>query len=108
MRKLMWFTIGFAAACAAGIYLGVGLWLAPVCAALGIAFFFFKRKITAVIAAVCIGLAIGGIGYFLHSFFLADLFADTEEISVPNFVGKYADTIDYSAYPDFDIYISAY
>lgn len=66
MRKLMWFTIGFAAACAAGIYLGVGLWLAPVCATLGIAFFFFKQKITAVIATVCIGLAIGSLWSWGH------------------------------------------
>ena len=66
-----------------------------------------KSNSAALVAGIiCIGLAIGGIGYFLHSFFLADLFADTEEISVPNFVGKYAETIDYSAYPDFDIYIS--
>jgi len=69
-----------------------------------------KRKKTnsaALIAGIiCIGLAIGGIGYFLHSFFLADLFADMEEVSVPKFVGKYAESIEYSAYPDFDIYIS--
>ena len=66
-----------------------------------------KSNSVALIAGIiCIGLAIGGIGFFLHSFFLADLFADTEEVSVPNFVGKYAESIDYSAYPDFDIYIS--
>lgn len=66
-----------------------------------------KSNSAALIAGIiCIGLAIGGIGYFLHSFFLADLFSDTEEVSVPNFVGKYAESIDYSAYPDFDIYIS--
>ena len=67
-----------------------------------------KRKsnsIALVAGIICIGLAIGGIGYFLHSFFLADLFADTEEVSVPNFVGKHAESIDYSTYPDFDIYI---
>ena len=57
----MWFTIGFAAACAAGIYFGVGLWLAPVCAALGIACLFFKRKFTGIAAAIFIGLAIGTI-----------------------------------------------
>ncbi len=54
---------------------------------------------------ICIGLAIGGIGYFLHSFFLADLFSDTEEVQVPNFVGKHAESIDFTAYPDFHIYI---
>jgi len=45
-----------------------------------------KSNSVALIAGIiCIGLAIGGIGFFLHSFFLADLFADTEEVSVPNF-----------------------
>lgn len=59
MRKLMWFTIGFAAACAAGIYLGVSLWLAPVCAVLGIGLCFFKRKSAAITALICIGTAVG-------------------------------------------------
>ncbi len=66
-----------------------------------------KRSNSAALIAgiICIGLAIGGIGYFLHSFFLADLFADTEEVRVPNFVGKHAESIDFTAYPDFTIYI---
>lgn len=55
---------------------------------------------------ICIALAVFGIGYFLYSFFLQDLFVGTEDVEVPNFAGKYADNIDYSAYPDFDIYIS--
>lgn len=59
MRKLMWFTIGFAAACAAGIYLGAGLWVAPVCAAFGIICLFFKRKYTAIAAMILIGITLG-------------------------------------------------
>jgi len=61
MRKLMWFTIGFTAACAAGVYLGVGLWIAPVCAVFGIACFFIKKKFTAIAAAICVGLTVGSI-----------------------------------------------
>ncbi len=66
-----------------------------------------KRSNSAALIAgiLCIGLAIGGIGYFLHSFFLADLFSDSEEVRVPNFVGKHAESIDFTAYPDFQIYI---
>lgn len=66
-----------------------------------------KRSNSAALIAgiLCIGLAIGGIGYFLHSFFLADLFSDSEDIRVPNFVGKHAESIDFTAYPDFQIYI---
>lgn len=55
---------------------------------------------------ICIALAILGIGYFLYSFFLADVFTDTKELEVPSFVGKYAENLDHSSYPDFDIYIS--
>lgn len=55
---------------------------------------------------LCIALAVFGIGYFLYSFFLQDIFTGTEDLQVPSFVGKYADNIDYSAYPDFDIYIA--
>ena len=64
-----------------------------------------SNSIALIAGIICIGLAIGGIGYFLHSFFLADLFSDTKEVEVPNFIGKYAESIDYSLYPDFDIYI---
>ena len=59
MRKLMWFTIGFAAACAAGIYLGAGLWIAAFCAALVIPCFFVKRKAVAIAATVLVGVAVG-------------------------------------------------
>ena len=64
-----------------------------------------SNSVALIAGVICIGLAIGGIGYFLHSFFLADLFSDTEEVRVPNFVGKHAESIDFSAYPDFHIYI---
>jgi len=64
-----------------------------------------SNSVALIAAVICIGLAIGGIGYFLHSFFLADLFAEAKEVKVPSFVGKYAEGIDYSSYPDFDIYI---
>ena len=47
VRKLMWFTIGFTAACAAGVYLVSGFWL------LGLGGF----ALAALIAALCIGSA---------------------------------------------------
>jgi len=43
---------------------------------------------------ICIALAIGGIGYFLYSFFLSDIFADTEDLPVPDFLGAYAESIE--------------
>ncbi len=68
-----------------------------------------KRKKTGsaglIAGIICIVLAVVGIGYFLYSFFLADIFAGTEEIEVPNFVGQYAENINHGAYPQFNIFI---
>ena len=47
MRKLMWFAVGFAAACAAGVYLLSGIWLfllASLCCGAAGALFFVKNK----------------------------------------------------------------
>ena len=54
---------------------------------------------------ICVALAVIGIGYFLYTFFLADIFSGTEELEVPNFVGQYAESINNSAYPQFNIFI---
>lgn len=45
MRKLMWFTIGFTAACAAGVYLVTGIWLLVLCGCC----------LAAMLGALCIG-----------------------------------------------------
>ena len=59
MRVLMWFTIGFAAACALSIYLGAGVWLCLFAIA-GAALLFVQKKPAANAAAViAIGLAVG-------------------------------------------------
>ncbi len=54
---------------------------------------------------ICVALAVLGIGYFLYSFFLADLFHVTKEVEVPNFVGKHIEQIDMSDYPELTVYI---
>ena len=65
-----------------------------------------KRNSAGVIAGIiCIALAIIGIGYFLYSFFLADIFSSTAEVEVPDFVGEYAESINHNAYPQFNIFI---
>ena len=62
---------------------------------------------TALIAGiVCIVLAVCGILWFLFSYFLSDLFRKTEEDIVPQFVGKYYEDIDESAYPNFHIEVA--
>ena len=58
MRKLMCFTIGFAAATAVGIYLLSGLWLALLglfCLFAGVGLLFCKPKATKIIAMILLG-----------------------------------------------------
>jgi len=54
---------------------------------------------------VCIALALLLVGYFLYSFFFADFFTKTDDVEVPQFVGKYAEDINYTDYPNFLIQI---
>lgn len=49
MRKLMWFTVGFTAACAAGVYLVSGVWLLLLCG----------FCLAAWLGSICIGSAYG-------------------------------------------------
>ena len=62
MRKLMWFTIGFAAACAAGIYFLLGrllLVLAPILLLVGLTLLFVRKTWCKRICAALIGCAVG-------------------------------------------------
>ncbi len=57
---------------------------------------------------IAIALAVFGIGYFLYSFFLEDLFMVTEEVKVPNFLGAYAEDINYEQYPELSVFIESW
>ena len=62
MRYLMWFTIGFSAACYLGIYLVSGIWLALLCGFVlvaGITLFFLKSKKGRISAVIALGMAVG-------------------------------------------------
>lgn len=62
MRKLMWFAIGFAAACAVAAYLLLPAWLligATVTFGAAAMLFFFKPKVCRILAVVFLGCAIG-------------------------------------------------
>lgn len=66
MRKLMWFTIGFAISFLLGIYLISSMWLAvlaAVCLCAAVSLFLFKRKTVALIIAL-VGFCIGT-GWFV-------------------------------------------
>ena len=77
MRKLMWFTIGFAAGCAVGAYIGCGawLWLCAACfLAVGILIYLLAqegspRRIAALLLA---GFAVGSISFILRDVYQHD------------------------------------
>jgi len=57
LRKLMWFTIGFATACAAGVYLKYGIWLAfgSICLS-AVAFKSIRRRMLCTLLGCVIGI----------------------------------------------------
>ncbi len=65
-----------------------------------------SNAVALVAGIICVALALVFIGYFLYSFFIADLFTTTKEIRMPNFVGMFADEIDLDAHADLRIQIA--
>ena len=66
MRKLMWFSIGFTAACVVSAYLMTGMWLLLIglfCLICAIACLFLQPKAVKITAAILLGLAVG-FGWF--------------------------------------------
>ena len=61
MRKLMWFTIGFVMACALGVYLGIGLWLAVMGVLLGVISYFVWREHRRILLLIALGISIGAL-----------------------------------------------
>lgn len=65
-----------------------------------------KRKgnaVALITGFIVIALALAGIGFFLYSFFFADFLTSTDDVPVPNLVGLYAEDIQQSDYPNFQI-----
>ncbi len=97
MRKLMWFTIGFAAACAVSIYLSWGIWLAAICFVAGVSLFFLRSKKVLIAVAVLFGIAVGSVwswGYDL--LYLQGIKAyDGENYQGQITVGDYSFETDY-------------
>lgn len=69
MRVLMWFTIGFAAACAMSIYLGIGAWICVLAVIAAALLFVLKKPAANVTAVMLLGITVGmlwtaGYNYF--------------------------------------------
>lgn len=105
MRKLMFFTVGFAAACAVGAYFLLGNWLlliGGICLVAGISLCFCTRKILRILAVILIGCAIGSVwnwGY--QHFYLRDaLLLDGKETEITITVTDYSYQTDYGTAVD--------
>ena len=69
MRVLMWFTIGFATACALSAYLGIGIWICILLVPVAAILFVLKKTTTRISSVLLIGVAAGmlwtaGYNYF--------------------------------------------
>lgn len=100
MRKLMWFAIGFAAACAVGIYGFCGNWLLLLC----LPFFAFtglcfasKRKFAQTLRFLFLGCGIAFLWVWLyHGFFLADAAKfDSQKIESTVQITDYSEPTDW-------------
>ena len=108
MRKLMWFTIGFTAACTAGVYLQMHSWcllLGLVCVIGCIASFFFHTKVAKISTAVFLGCAIGFSWFWAYNgLYLSNARAyDSETVSMTVTATDYSYTPTYGQ--AFDGYI---
>lgn len=59
MRVLMWFTIGFAAACTLSVYLGIGWWICLLAVPAAVLLFLRKDHKAKVVAVILVGISVG-------------------------------------------------
>ena len=105
MRKLLWFTIGFAAACAGCVYLLGGIWIALLAAigfAAAVVLLLLKYKWGKVAAAILIGLTVGCLWFlFYDSLYLQTARAyDGKTVSAVVTVSDYSYETDYGVAAD--------
>lgn len=105
MRKLMWFTIGFAAACVLGAYCAAGILLAGVFAVIGIPLLFFNKKALKIFAVICLGLSVGVSWCWSYQHFYIQTAGkyDGENIQATLVVSDYSYETDYGVAADGEI-----
>ncbi len=105
MRRLMWFTIGFAAACGAGVYLVSGIWLfaLAVCCLICVPAMYLLRSVKAKITAlVLLGMMCGFVwlGIYDACYLDAARQMDSKEAAVRIQVTDYGYDTDYGVAAD--------
>jgi len=73
MRVLMWFTIGFAAACALAVYLGIGIWFGLVTVLAAAYLLLLKKPVANIIAVILIGVTAGTFWTTAYHHFYLDI-----------------------------------
>lgn len=101
MRKLMWFTLGFGAACVLGAYV-FSHWLIAVAALLlGVIAFVLKGKwkCLRIAAAVCLGFAVGSTWFYAYSgmYLLDARLMDGKSLSIDTEITDYSYETDYGS-----------
>ena len=107
MRWLMWFTVGFAAACAAGVYLEVGIILA-VAAVIAIPLFFLQSRFAKITAVLLLGLSFGSLWLYGHDslYLQAAKQYDGQTVTAEAVISDYSYQTDYGIAVDADIRLS--
>lgn len=107
MRWLMWFTVGFAAACAAGVYLGIGMVLA-VAVVIAIPLFFLQSRFAKIAAIVLLGLSVGSVWLWGHDslYLQAAKEYDGQTVATEAVISDYSYQTDYGIAADADIRLS--
>ena len=105
MRKLMWFTIGFAAACFLGVYFGISIWLALPAAIIAVPLFLLKSKPCRIAATILIGLIVGAVWQFGYDNFYLQTVKhwDGETVTTTVTVSDYSFETDYGVAADGEL-----
>ncbi len=102
MRKLLWFTVGFAAACAVGAWLifdNTLIWIGAACILLGVAAGFLPGKLLKTIGALLLGAAVGL--FWVRSF--NAFYMDTAKAHDGKTLTTTVEITDYGTKMDFSI-----
>jgi len=104
MRWLMWFTIGFTAACAAGIYLHIGI-LPVLLILVAIPLLFIRSRIAKGSATVLLGLVVGTIWFWGYDAFYLDAAKqyDGQTVPVTAVVADYSFDTQFGIAADVDV-----
>lgn len=108
MRKLMWFTIGFTAACAAGVYCGIGIWLALIGAVVALPLVCLKSAPCKVAATVLLGLTVGSVWLFSYDrvYLQTAKLCDGQTIETTAIVSDYSFQTDYGVAVDGELILN--